>query len=105
MALSSWMQRQLVMLGLFAVAIGMGIFAGRTKEIVKCAASTPSLQLTAAPPPRETDEEIEQRLRWHWAAINKCESKGFHAVMGFNDKVICLGPEAWIWVYDGKGPP
>jgi hypothetical protein len=103
---NTWIQRQLVMLGLFAAAIGVGIFAGRTKEIVKCAAATSSGQSsTSAPSPRESDEEMEQRMRWHWAAINKCEAKGFYAVMGFNNKVICLGPGSWAWVYDGKGPP
>ena len=87
-------------IGVFTVVAASRYDQGQERISVKSASAA-----ALSAPLRETDEEMEQRLKWHWAAINKCQAKGLHAVMGFNDEVICLDPGAWAWVYNGKGPP
>lgn len=104
--LNKWLQHQLVMVGLFAAAVGVGILAGRTKEIVKLADASASASAEALTvQQRNVDKEMEQRLKWHWEAINKCRKEGGYAAMGFDDEVLCLRyPSLW-WAYDGKGSP
>lgn len=82
------------MLALFAAAVGLGILMGHLKETDRRNEES-----------RNAGQETKQRLKWHWAAVGKCQGQGLHAVMGFNDEVICLDPGAWAWVYNGKGPP
>lgn len=101
-----WLLQQLAWSLLLAAAVMLGVYVGRSKNRVQHPEPSSTQSAASNPPPRrDTDEEMEQRLKWHWAAINKCKAKGLHAVMGFNDEVICLDPGAWAWVYDGKGPP